>query len=899
MKRVFLFSLLIFLSLPVLAAGPHGTQFGQPLNDAGQVVLTDAVADALASTGVGVVRVNFRLGSYTSDTAAWYAAYDSIVNRLRSRGIEVIALMTNEAWPGGSDQWKANAYETTGGNGMNPYLENWCNLFSRAATHWQGKVKYWELWNEPDCLAVIYPSNYGALLAKCYDLAHTNNIPVEIISGGICGPADWCPDCGPNFITKTYDVSINKTGWFTQMKNKWGTYPIDHIGFHIYPSCNTALNTSWLSSYMDSIYNSYKAYEGTATQKKVFLTEIGWMTDGGGCKTTEATQASNITALFNLANMKPYVKHVNYFFLQDAPIAGLMFGVYKSTGFTDADKKPSWNNLKTALTFEGRWSAGGTINQPILDYFNAKGHAAMGNPYNNGGSAWVHNWDFGPVQDYDGGELGQMVVCDSADGTAYAVKGNFLPVILQQHTNLEFPLGEQFFTGSVDKQRFDGGYATWTQAGGAQVTLYENKLALDNSDSGFTAGTDWTSKTSADGYKGNYRSHYGTATNASPVRWTLSVPKQGYYNVYVRYPVVSGAASAASYTVTHASGTAVVTLNQQSRGARWNLLGCYQFNTANGARIELSSQGSSSELVLADAVRIVGPVEGPDITAPVTPVVTDEGAYQSSRTYIRASWSSSDPESGIDHYEYAVGTSPTDPGGGYTVGWTLAGLETSVAKGAALTQGLTYYVYVRAYNTLGLVSTGVSDGLTVDSSYPPKPAVSDDGSYTGNPARLHCSWTASDLESGISVIEYALGTTAGGADVVPATTIGPVSQVWLDGLSLIGGKKYYFRIRAKNGAGLWSAANNSDGITYQAAIDTTAISDALGLPDSSIVLLRDKVITGLFLDRFYIQERDYSHGLAVIWASGLPEGTSVDITGALQMSNGERAIIPGSVTPNP
>ncbi|MDH7601240.1 MAG: hypothetical protein QHI38_03730 [Armatimonadota bacterium] len=883
-------------SSAAFGAGPHGTQFGQPFTDTGYVALNDQVAQALADTGAGFVRVNFRLGPYQSDTPAWYAAYDGIVDRLRSRGLEIIGLMTNEAWPGSQAQWTENAYETTGGDGWNTYLSNWCNFFLRAATHWKGKIKYWELWNEPDCLAVIYPSNFGALLANAYDLVHTNNIPVEIISGGVCGGTD--PPYGPNYIRSTYDVSINHTGWFTRMKNKWGTYPLDHIGFHIYPNCNTTLNTTWLSNYFDTVRNAYTTYEGANTKKKLWLTEIGWQTDGTGCKTTEAIQASNLTAAFAVANNKSYIKHVNWFFLKDEPAANLYFGVFRHTGLSEADKKPSWQSLKTACTYEGRWSAGGSVNQPILDYFNAKGHVALGNPVDNGLTAWVHNWDFGPAQDYDGGTLGPTVVVDSADGTGVGVWGVFRTAMLDNRQALEFPLGDQFSTGSGARQNFEGGYVTWSETEGVKVVIYSVKLPLDNSDTGFSCSSNWSLRTAADAFKdGQYRRRSATTSNTDPAVWTIQIPRSGTCDVYARWPTVTNASSTATYEIVHSSGTATVTVNQQTRCGRWNRLGTFKFE-AGTATIRLSSQGDSGKYVLADAVRVICTDIEPDTTPPSKPVVTDEGEYTSSPNKLKASWSSVDPESGIDHYEYAVGTAPTDPGSGYVVPWTACGLDTSVTCELTLVHGTVYYFYVRAYNKAGLVSeVGVSDGIKVDLSAPVRPTVTDDGDYTGDSSMLHCTWTSTDPESGIGAYEYCVGTVPYGSDVVPLTDVGTKTEVWVKGLNLTPGQKYYFTVRARNRAGLTSAPGYSDGIKHQPVPELDTIASALATPDLTAFFLRNKSISAAFADRIYIAEESTFRGIAVIPARSISEGKTVDVTGTIQTQTGERVIVTGSVTP--
>lgn len=102
-----------------------------------------------------------------------------------------------------------------------------------------------------------------------------------------------------------------------------------------------------------------------------------------------------------------------------------------------------------------------------------------------------------------------------------------------------------------------------------------------------------------------------------------------------------------------------------------------------------------------------------DGTAPTVPVVVDDGTYTRSSTVLHASWSASDPESGIAAYEYAIGVTPL---GTELVGWTGVGLATQVTRpGLALANGQTYYISVRATNGVGLTSIGSSDGIRVAS----------------------------------------------------------------------------------------------------------------------------------------------------------------------------------------
>ena len=100
-----------------------------------------------------------------------------------------------------------------------------------------------------------------------------------------------------------------------------------------------------------------------------------------------------------------------------------------------------------------------------------------------------------------------------------------------------------------------------------------------------------------------------------------------------------------------------------------------------------------------------------------------------------------------------------------------------------------------------------------DSTPPTTPVVVDDGDYTNDNTQLHGSWSSSDDESGIAEYQYAIGITQGGTDVVGWTSAGTATEATCTGLSLSVGTKYYFAVKAKNGAGIWSTVGTSDGIT--------------------------------------------------------------------------------------
>ena len=173
----------------------------------------------------------------------------------------------------------------------------------------------------------------------------------------------------------------------------------------------------------------------------------------------------------------------------------------------------------------------------------------------------------------------------------------------------------------------------------------------------------------------------------------------------------------------------------------------------------------SSNGITVDAI-------APEITSLIEADLSVDWDYQGSDSTFTIVWSGNDAASGIDYYEYALGTDPS-----YTdvVDWTLAYLNTSVTIDSLLLEEHrdTYYGLVRATDLAGNTSAAFSgDGVEVDIS-PPSPGTVIDGTnddlvFTGSDTALTATWEGySDAISGIAYYEYAIGLSAGEDDVLP------------------------------------------------------------------------------------------------------------------------------------
>ncbi len=288
------------------------------------------------------------------------------------------------------------------------------------------------------------------------------------------------------------------------------------------------------------------------------------------------------------------------------------------------------------------------------------------------------------------------------------------------------------------------------------------------------------------------------------------------------YQYAIGTSAGATNVVGWTSVGNVLTVTKTGLSLTWGQTYYFTVKATSGAGVVGSAANSPG----------ITPQNGTGGDTPTAPPAVYDGTttgvetpYTTSTTQLSANWSAaSDPQSGITGYQYAIGTTA---GGTNVVAWTSLGNVLTVTQtGLSLTNGQKYYFSVKAINGVGTIGPATnSPGQTVDTTPPSAPPAVYDGtttgvevSYTTSTTQLSANWSAStDSISGISGYQYAIGTTAGGTNVVGWTSVGNVLSVTKTGLSLTNGQKYYFSVKATDNAGLVGSATNSSGQT----VDTT------------------------------------------------------------------------------
>lgn len=128
-------------------------------------------------------------------------------------------------------------------------------------------------------------------------------------------------------------------------------------------------------------------------------------------------------------------------------------------------------------------------------------------------------------------------------------------------------------------------------------------IIVDSEDpTGVAVTGDWTASTSTAGFNGTSYLHDGNeGRGQKSVRFTPVIPTTGKYRVSLRWGSNANRATNVPITITHGSGVANTTVNQQQNGSTWFDLGIYTFNAGTTGSLLLSNTGANG-YVIADAV---------------------------------------------------------------------------------------------------------------------------------------------------------------------------------------------------------------------------------------------------------------------------------------------------------
>lgn len=296
--------------LPLLIAA--GIDVGHVVNNG--VIHEDdiAVVDGL---GVGWVRINMRLDTGTEVDEAWFAIYDRVIDAYLARGIEVYALINDEALA------SANAH------GSDAWIADYVTTAVKIVDHFKNRVRIYEIINEPNdyaggTTARFTPTQFAKILQDTYlavkhDAGHIDDRcwQVQLISGPLFS---FDGTTGADYLAQTFSIGKSELAWdYTHQAT--GSYPLDGVGYHMYVAQGTDSATSEVRTQM---LGHLAAVDAVFSDKPIYVSEYGWEASAVG----PTLQADRLTAGFNAMTEYGAVETAFYFNMRDFP--GVTYGIF-------------------------------------------------------------------------------------------------------------------------------------------------------------------------------------------------------------------------------------------------------------------------------------------------------------------------------------------------------------------------------------------------------------------------------------------------------------------------------------------------------------------------------------------------------------------------------------------
>ena len=142
------------------------------------------------------------------------------------------------------------------------------------------------------------------------------------------------------------------------------------------------------------------------------------------------------------------------------------------------------------------------------------------------------------------------------------------------------------------------------ERGGVTAMLVIPAYVIDHTDVECTITGNWQVSTDPGYFNTSSLTVDGSESNAD-VTWRPDLEMTGQYKVYAWYTAGANRPSSVEYTVHDYNGTHSVTVDQQTGGGEWELLGNFVFDTGDEGYVQLDNTAAPGEVLSADAVKFV------------------------------------------------------------------------------------------------------------------------------------------------------------------------------------------------------------------------------------------------------------------------------------------------------
>lgn len=300
----------------------------------------------LANAGVQWLRTgigwHYAETSKNSYSATYLARIDLIVNTALSAGMNCyVQLGGTPQWaseqPGEADYWAYGPSNVT----------DWADFVQFIANRYNGRVRYWEVHNEPDW--TFWKSeftNYVPFLQTAFDKLKAVDSANQVILGGLAtdGRHAWTLDGAEQYaLQRLYDAGAKEY--------------FDILGLHSYPGVQQSLVDS-----VDDINTAYDVMVANGDGgKPIWMTEIGWSSHDS-TPAHLADQALVLSNLYTHLVKHPRVAKIfwyNYRCKSDEGERENNFGMVEND-FTFRPAYGAFSNLVKATSHKGVFDWGGS-----------------------------------------------------------------------------------------------------------------------------------------------------------------------------------------------------------------------------------------------------------------------------------------------------------------------------------------------------------------------------------------------------------------------------------------------------------------------------------------------------------------------------------------------------------
>ncbi|MCI0558932.1 MAG: hypothetical protein MN733_10585 [Nitrososphaera sp.] len=237
------------------ALDPSAPAPGAPMIRAGDTI----AVDRLMIADVNWVRLVFLNQSRVIDLMD----YDRMIDTLCANDISVLGVVNHQTLFRQDYNDPATAAE---------YRQEFAGWAEFLSEYYAGRVKYWEVWNEPNFVLGPYvdPELYAPLLNDTYLAIKEDNPNAQVLFGGLASAWDDSHD----YLVQVYEQFNTVLG---------GVRPFDRFAIHPYPRPQEGPNPG---IYMYSVDNPAhvtildkfleRMYLNNDGNKKLWITEVGW-----------------------------------------------------------------------------------------------------------------------------------------------------------------------------------------------------------------------------------------------------------------------------------------------------------------------------------------------------------------------------------------------------------------------------------------------------------------------------------------------------------------------------------------------------------------------------------------------------------------------------------------------